>query len=163
MFTCIEHHSGTNKQYVHTPRQPNHIITSDMGDQLYHDVIKYRTIKPMKASKYSHTFQMHEKRGSFQVVDSVDVHDFGNFGYCSVLMDQSESISVKYCPDINPLLDYLDKDGYLGSNTVQAIRDRVMIRGSSDDGIEKYVEGATYVGLEDSIHMQHEIGEDNGI
>ena len=70
---------------------------------------------------------------------------------------------MKHRPDINSLLDYLEKDGYLGSNTVQGIRDRAMIRGSSDDGIEKCVEGATYVGLEDSMHMQHEIGEDNCI
>lgn len=28
VFTCRDHNSGTNKQYIHSPNQPNHILPS---------------------------------------------------------------------------------------------------------------------------------------
>ena len=85
VLTCREHNKGTNKQYVHTPRQPYHIIPSEKGDQLCHAVVKTRLIKPMRAAKYSNIYQMHEQRGSFQGIDTCDVTDFGDFRFCSVL------------------------------------------------------------------------------
>ena len=163
VLSCREHHKGTNKQYLHTPRQPNHILPSGKGDQLCHAVIKPRTIKPMRASKYSNIYQMHEQRGSFQGVDTCDVTDFGDFSFTSVLLDESESRSVKNRPDINSLLNHYEKDGYMGSFTVNGIRERAKTAGPTDDMLKKCVEGATYVGLEDSMSMQHDIGEDNCI
>ena len=121
VLSCREHHKVTNKQYLHTPRQPNHILPSGKGDQLCHDVIKPRTIKPMRASKYSNIYQMHEQRGSFQGVDTCDVTDFGDFSFTSVLLDESESRSVKNRPYINSLLNHYEKDGYMGSFTVNGI------------------------------------------
>ena len=108
-MTCREHDDGTTKSYIHPPRQPHHIIPSEKGDQLCHAVIKPRLIKPMKASKYSNTYQMHEQRGSFQGIDICDVTNFGEFNYCSVLLDESESRCIKSRPDINALLDMLEK------------------------------------------------------
>ena len=113
VLTCNEHNGGTHKLYVHPPRQPYHIIPSEKGDQLCHDVIKPRLIKPMKASKYCIKFQMHEQRGSFQGIDTCDVVMFGNFSFPSMLLDQSESRSIQYRPDINALLDTLQKDGHV--------------------------------------------------
>ena len=113
VLTCREHHTGTNKQYVHTPRQPNHIIPSDRGDQLCHAVIKSRMIKQLRASKYCNIYQMCEQQGSYQGVDTCDVIDFGDFGFISILLDESESRSIKFRPDINSLLDFLEKLGLL--------------------------------------------------
>ena len=113
VLTCREHNKGTNKQYVHTPRQPYHIIPSEKGDQLCHAVVKTRLIKPMRAAKYSNIYQMHEQRGSFQGIDTCDVTDFGDFSFTSILLDESESRSIMNRPDINSLLDSLEKDGYI--------------------------------------------------
>ena len=43
----------------------------------------------MKASKYFNTYQIHEQRVSFQGIDTCDVTIFGQFNYCSVLLDES--------------------------------------------------------------------------
>ena len=80
----------------------------------------------MKASKYCVTFQMSEQTGSFQGIDTCDIRSFGDFSYCSILLDESESRSIKYRPDINCLLDQLVTDGYLSPTTVKAMRERAM-------------------------------------
>ena len=118
--------------YVHPPRQTHHIIPSEKGDQLCHAVIKPRHIKPMRASKYCITFQMSEQTGSFQGIDTCDATSFGDFSYCSTLLDESESRSIKYRADINSLLDQYEIDGYLSSTTVKAMRERAMGSGPSE-------------------------------
>ena len=81
VMTCREHNDGSKELYIHPPRQPHHTIPSQKGDQLCHAVIKPRLIKPMKASKYSNTYQMHEQRGSFQGIDTCNVTNFGDFSF----------------------------------------------------------------------------------
>ena len=107
VLTCREHDGGCKKIYIHPPRQPNHIIPSEKGDHLCHVVIKPRLIRPMVASKYSDIFQMHGQRGSFQGVDTCSATTFRDFSYCSFLLNESESRSIKYRADINSLLDNL--------------------------------------------------------
>ncbi len=109
ILTCRNHDGGCKKSYIHPPRQPNHILPSRQGDQLCHAVIKPCLIHPMRASKYSNIYQMHEQRGSFQGVDTCDVTNFGDFSFCSVLLDDSELRTIKHRPDINALLDSLEK------------------------------------------------------
>ena len=135
------------------PRQPNHIIPSQKGDQLCHAVIKPRLIRPMVASKYCNTYQMHEQRGSFQGIDTCDVTNFGDFGYCSKLLNESESRSIKHRPDINALLDNLVSDNLMSPGTVKHMREWAMTSGPSDDVMEKCLHGATYVGLEYALLM----------
>ena len=106
---------------------------------------------------------MHEQRGSFQGIDTCDITDFGKFSFCSLLLDESESRSIANRPDINSLLDNLKNDGLLTSETVDGIRKRSRNNCPSDEVMEKCLEGSTYVGLEDSMQMQHEIVEGNFI
>ena len=40
VLTCSDHNSGTNKQYIHAPNQPYHILPSEKGDHLCHAVVK---------------------------------------------------------------------------------------------------------------------------
>ena len=162
-MTCREHDGGNKKLYIHPPRQPHHIIPSDKGDQLCHAVIKPRLIKPMVARKYCTTYQMNEQRGSFQGIDICDVTNFGNFSFCSALLDESESRTIKHRPDINSLLDQLTRDAYLTSTTVKAMCERAIDNGPSDEIIKKCLVGATYVSLEDALLLQHEVGEDKSI
>ena len=63
IMTCREHYKGTGKMYIHPPRQPHHILPSKSGDQLCHAIVKSRTIRPMRACKYSNRYQMHEQKG----------------------------------------------------------------------------------------------------
>ena len=107
IMTCREHDDGDKKSYIHPPRHPHHIIPSDKGDQLCHAVIKPRLIKPMRTSRFCNIYQMHEQQGSFQGIDTCDVTDFGDFSFCSVILDESESRSIMNRPDINSLLDNL--------------------------------------------------------
>ena len=155
VLTCREHDGGTKKLYIHPPRQPHHIIPSHKGDQLCHAVIKPRLIRPMVASKFNITYQMHEQRGSFQGIDTCDITNFGDFSFCSVLLDESESRSIKYRPDINSLLDQLTTDNYLSSATVKAMHERAIGSGPSEEIIKKCLVGATYVSLEDALLLQH--------
>ena len=69
---------------------------------------------------------MHEQRGSFQGIDTCDVTDFGDFSFCSVLLDESESRSIINRPDINSLLDNLEQDGLMTSVTVEGLRERAL-------------------------------------
>ena len=62
ILTFREHNNGCKKLYTHPPQQPNNILPSLKGDKLFHDVIKPRLIKPMKASKYFNTYQIHGER-----------------------------------------------------------------------------------------------------
>ena len=75
----------------------------------------------MRASKYSNIYQMHEQRGSFQGIDTCDITDFGNFSYCSYLLDESESRSIMNRPDINSILDNLENDGFMESVIVKGL------------------------------------------
>ena len=45
ILTCRNHSGGTQKSYIHPPRQPNHVITSTKGYQLFSACIKTLIIK----------------------------------------------------------------------------------------------------------------------
>ena len=88
VMVCKNHHLGSTKLYVHTLRQPNHILPSKYSDQIYHAVIKPQTIKQMKAQKYSNNFQMQEQRGSFNGIDTCNVTQYLNFKLQSILLEE---------------------------------------------------------------------------
>ena len=94
IMTCRTHDKGTKKKYLHPPRQPNHNLACIYGDQLAHAVIKPRSIKPMKATKYVNTYQMHQQQGSFQGIDTCDVTNYGDFSKTSVILDENESRTI---------------------------------------------------------------------
>ena len=69
--------------------------------------MKPRTIIPMKACTVSNIYQIHEQRGSHLGSYTCGLIKFGNFGFCSPLLDESESRSIINRPNINSLLDKL--------------------------------------------------------
>ena len=119
MLTFRERNRGTNEQYIHAPRQPSHHLPAKYGDQLCHAVLRPRAIRPMKASKYSNTYQMHQQRGSFQGIDTCDIQMFGRFDFTSRLLDQSESLSISNHVDINALLEAHCRDGIISKLSVE--------------------------------------------
>ena len=44
IMTCRNHNDGCNKDFLHLPRQPHHILPAHKGNQLCHAVINTRTI-----------------------------------------------------------------------------------------------------------------------
>lgn len=163
VMTCREHDNGTSKLYIHPPRTPYHIIPSSKNDQLCHAVIKPRLIKPMKAMQYSNCYQMHEQKGSFQGLDCCDITNFGDFSYCSYLLDESESRTINYRPDINSLLDHLNNNGYLCDMSVSEMRKRAKDNRLSDDVVQSCIYGATYIDIYDAMKMKYEVGNDKNI
>ena len=101
LMTCRNHHGGTPKTFIHAPRSPNHILPSYCGDQICHAVLQPRSLKPMKASKYSDSFQLFEQRASFHGVDSSMLSRFGNYDIISIILDEHESRSICNRPDIS--------------------------------------------------------------
>ena len=94
VLTCRDHNIGNDKYMLHPPRQPFHILSSTFPDQLYHTVIKPRTVRSIKACTYSNSFQIHEQRGTFNGIDTYNITSYRQFDFCSKLLSDSESRSI---------------------------------------------------------------------
>ena len=159
IFTCKNHNEGTKKKYIHVPRQPNHILPSSSGDQLAHAVIKLRSIRPLKTTKYVNSYQMHEERGSFQGIDTCNITTFGDFSKTSILLDESESRSITCRRDVNMLLSQLQEDSVIYSFTVDGMRDRAKKACPSKDILDDHLRGSTFVSAYDAMSLQKMVGE----
>ena len=82
-MSCSRHKGGCEKVNIHVPRTPTTSLPSSFNDQICHAVIKTRTIKSMKPSTYSNTYQMKEQMGSFQGVDMCNTTKICDFGHNS--------------------------------------------------------------------------------
>ena len=161
VLTCCHHNNGTKKIYLHPPRQPKHILASEKGDQFCHVVVRPRTIRPMKVSKYCTSFQMHEQRGSFKGVDTSSVTSFGDFSKSSILLDESESRLIVGRPDINALLQKLQKQNNLSISSVNAMHERATSVFPNSSCFDKYTYGCTFVPFRDAMEMQKMLATSN--
>ena len=152
--TCTKHANGTEKKYIHVPRSPIPTLPSSQTDQICHAVVKTRTIKPMKASAYSNTYQMNEQMGSFQGVDTCNVTNVCDFGHNSHLLRQAERLYVANRPDIVSLLSEFRKKKKISSLLEESIVDDARSNKLSDQIMSSYLEGSTFVSLEDAMMMQ---------
>ena len=110
------------KNDIHPSRQFNHILPSAKGNQWCYACINHRTIKTTKAYKYCTWFQKSKQRGSFQGIGTCSIICFGDMRFTSVLLDESESISVKMIPDIISLLSKLQRERYISIYSVNTMR-----------------------------------------
>ena len=110
----------------------------------------------MKASKYCTTFQMHEKRGSFQGVDTYDLRKNSDFSFCSVLLDRSESRSIAFRPDINSLISKHTKENILSPHLASTMTQRAKKCHPNESLVKKYLFESTFVPLEDSMALHSE-------
>ena len=162
ILTCMSHNSGTLRKYLHIPRYPfEHNLPSKFGDQLSHAVINPRSIKPMKKSKYSNSYQMHEQRGCFQGIDTCSISCVGNFSYWSILLNESESLTLAHRADILSLLGKLQKEKKISSNVHKEMIENSRQVMKQFDGIDEYCHGATFVTLSDALSLQRQVGEEN--
>ena len=91
-------------KYIHPPEHPFGVFHSQYPDQLAPAVAKPRTIRPIKAHKYSTTFQMQETRGQFNGVDTMQLMSHHNFKIQSELLAEKESLTIQGRPDIKHLV-----------------------------------------------------------
>ena len=162
VLTCRKHDGGCRHHYIHPPRQPGgHILTSKHNDQLCHAVMKPRTIKQVKAKQYSTSFQMHSQMGSFKGIDTCDVRSFGQFNFTSVFLRESEGRSIIGRPDINSLLDKLERNNVIEKSVATGLRDDAAVLFPNKSILDSYAHGSTYVPIEDAIGMQKELGQEN--
>ena len=76
--TCKEHSGGNKYHMIHSCRW-KHNLTAKRSDQLTQAVIQPRILRPLKASKYSISFQMFHQTGTFNDIDTCSHTSFGNF------------------------------------------------------------------------------------
>ena len=154
-LTCKDHNKGNAKYMLHTCRQPDHIIPAMRPDQLAPCVNRPRTVKPVKKSKFSTTYQMHEQKGSFNGIDTCSVTFFGKFDFQSTLSAVSDARALSQRPDINSHLTTLVKEKIISSDTASSrIAEAELISRTID--YEPYYNASTFVPLEKALSMQQE-------
>ena len=107
VMTCKDHNKGCSKCMIHPPQQPHHILASNYSDQIFHAVIKPRTVTTLKANSYSNTYKMHEQQGDFNGIDTCSITQYQKFKLLSYLLQENELRSLKGGADINALLTQL--------------------------------------------------------
>ena len=149
-----KHKNGSKNKYLHVPRSPIPTLPPSKSDQLCHAVIKTRTIKPLKASAYSNTYQMNEQMGSFQGVDTCNVTSVCDFAHNSHLLHQAERLYVAHRPDIVSLLSDLRKKKKISTLLEESIIDDAKSNKLPDHIMSRYLDGSTFVSLKDAMMMQ---------
>ena len=81
VLVCRSHKGGSALEYIHVPTHPVTTLPARFSDQLSPAVVQSRVIQPMRAQKYSISFQMHEMRGSFAGLDSLSLGRFRRFDF----------------------------------------------------------------------------------
>ena len=159
VLTNRNHDGGTKLQYIHVPRHPHYCLPAKISDQLSHGVIKPRILKHMRASNYSNTYQMIEQNGSFQGIDTCDVTNIGRFNLTSCLLNESESRTIHSRADINALLQNMADKKIITQKSVSSRRDESKRLYPTQECLEDYYYGSTYVSLNDAILTQKDIGD----
>ena len=154
-LTCHDHDKGSSKYMIHTCRQPNHIIPALRPDQLAPCVNRPRTVKPVKKSKFSTTYQMHEQKGSFNGIDTCSVTLFGKFDFQSTLSAMNDARALSQRPDIHAHLNTLVKEKIISSTVASGRVDDAEFR-SRDIDFEPYYNASTYIPLDITLSMQKE-------
>ena len=156
VLTCKDHTKGSKLYHIHIPRKPGPTLPSKYSDQLSHCVMRCRTVKPMKKSKYSIAYQMHEQRGSFNGIDTCNVTSYRDFSFRSKLLSDYESMYILNRPDINSLLNQLVDERAISKHTAYDKRSYAK-EVYNNFNFEPYITGATYVPLECALQMKHDV------
>ena len=161
ILTCGDHDRGTRKKYIHLARNPfGHNLPSSFGDQLCHVVLKPRLIKPMKASKYSNTYQMHEQKGCFHGIDTCSLTTVGDFSVRDPIIDEQEALSICNRADIIALLTKLERNKIICSGKAEDMKVDAFEKMKNLD-ISNYICGSTYISIEDAVYLQKNLNEVN--
>ena len=179
VLVCRNHKGGCKLDYVHVPRHPKGILPDTSSDQIAHAVVTPRTIRPMRASQFSNSYQMHEMRGSYAGIDTMSVTDVGRFDVSSVIRENNENIMISGRKDIRGLVARKAQNGlippWLGdsllhrADAAEEVRRREfeedVSRGMEDNMREwwdAYCLGCTRVTFPDSVKLQKLLDDSAG-
>ena len=133
-----------------------HNLLAKRPDKVCQAVVNPRLLKPVKASKYSTTFQLFQQTGSFNGIDTCSATSYDNFNFDSKLSMEVEARSISNRHDLNEHLNKLTQDGVLSEFVEKGKRDFAEKYSRTID-YSKYLKGATYVSLENSMILQEEL------
>ena len=111
VLLCRNHKGGSKLDYVHIPRYPRGVLPDAMANQLAHAVVMPQTIRPMQARAYSNSYQMHEMRGSYSGIDTLDVTNLGWFDVTSKIRDYNQRLMILGWKDIRGLVTWQMTNG----------------------------------------------------
>ena len=97
---------------------------------------------------------MNEQKGSFQGIDTCDITNFGDFTFTSKLLSENESISICNRADMNDLLEKSEKYGFISQTVKDHIKEIAKSSENNHENMNKYLIGATYLSLHDSLILQ---------
>ena len=149
--TCKEHCGGTKKLYFHLPKTGSS-LPSKFPDMLSHAVLRSRTLKPMKAHKYTNTYQLNKCTGSFSGIDTCFISSKRQFDFKSHLLDLSEARSYQHRADIKGLTGRLVRMGTIPETYADNLKVRATELYSEPDA--RLTKGATMMTLTDAINLQ---------
>lgn len=154
-MTCNDHDRGNCKYMIHTCRQPDHNLPASRPDQFAPCVNRPRTVKPVKKSKFSTTYQMHEQRGSFNGIDTCSVTLFGKYNFQSTLSAINDARAMSQRPDIHGHLETLVKENIITKWGASG-RARDALKRTRLIDFEPYYNASTYIPLKVALAMQND-------
>jgi len=162
-MVCRHHvkHSDTKRLYLHPPRKPNNILSSERSDQLCPCQAQPRTVGNMKASKYNTTMMMTSQQYTFSGADSIYLTSEPQFSSLSVMLMTHETQSIAKRNDINSLISQFVRDGMMNAELAKNLRERAA-EDYPEGSLQKYIESATYVNLRDCMLFQKK-GRDKSV
>jgi hypothetical protein len=145
-MVCRHHvkHSDTKRLYLHPPRKPNNILSSERSDQLCPCQAQPRTVGNMKASKYNTTMMMTSQQYTFSGADSFYLTSEPQFSSLSVMLMTHETQSIAKRNDINSLISQFVRDGMMNAELAKNLRERAA-EDYPEGSLQKYIESATYL------------------
>jgi hypothetical protein len=85
ILTCRDHDGGSKLHFIHTCRQPKHILPPPFPDQLCHACVGSRAVRIMRVAKYCTSYYMYNQVGTFNGIGTLNLTTFHNFNTCSIL------------------------------------------------------------------------------
>ena len=162
LMTCRNHDNGTNKRYIHPPLHPCSNLPNDDADQLAPAVLRPRTIKSMKPSKYSNGYQMCQMKGNFEGLDTIFLTNVHQFDKESRLRFEQESIILKYRSDVKGMFCKWKEEGKILSRKDGETRLWQAHNFKSFYDNDMVLSGSTFVTLKDALKLQKLIKLDSG-
>ncbi len=154
-MVCRHHikHSNAKRLYLHPPRKPSNILSSERSDQLCPCQAQPRTVGNMKASKYNTTMIMTSQQYTFSGTDSFYLTSEPQFSSLLVMLMTHKTQSIAKRNDINSLISQFVRDGMMNAELAKNLRRRAA-EDYPEGNLQKYIESATYVNLRDCMLFQ---------
>ena len=153
LATCRFHNGGSNKFFVHPPKNPIGRMPSKFSDRLGPATITYNCFKPTKPNYSTHTYSMGIAKGNFSGISSTTIGTKRKWDIAFEKEDVcKESLCCNYRKDIKPFLQKLVVEGELSQDLMDSICDKDPMPPSAD--VIKSLESSTSVPFQQSFALK---------